>query len=113
MTLGPVRLTAYEVDRHVEAAIAALRRMPYREYLKTQHWQRQRTFALERAGHVCELCGHRSELQVHHRSYDRLGFEHPADLIVLCDSCHEDHHKALVLRAIRGVAAFAGQGERG
>jgi len=33
----------------IEAAIAARRRMPYREYLRTAHWDRQRTFALERA----------------------------------------------------------------
>jgi 5-methylcytosine-specific restriction endonuclease McrA len=93
----------HDVDRSVEAAIAALRRMPYREYLQTAHWARQRAFALEGAGHVCELCAHDDRLEVHHRSYARLGFERPEDLIVLCADCHRDHHRALVLRAIRAT----------
>lgn len=96
-------LTASEVDRHVESAIAALRRMPYQEYLRTAHWQRQRAFALDQAQHLCELCGHPERLEVHHRTYERVGFERPEDLIVLCHDCHRDHHKALVLRAIRAT----------
>lgn len=94
---------ALDVDLSMEAAILALRQLPYAEYLKTAHWQRQRRFALQRAGEACELCGHPDALEVHHRSYERLGFEQPEDLIVLCQDCHRDHHKALVLRAIRAA----------
>ena len=64
-----VRLTVQDVDRCVEAGIAVLRRMPYRDYLRTAHWARQRTFAQERAGQRCELCGQGERLDVHHRSY--------------------------------------------
>jgi hypothetical protein len=42
-------------------------------------------------------------LEVHHRTYARLGFEQPDDLIALCHDCHQDHHRALVLRAIRAT----------
>ena len=94
-------MTLDEIDRCVEAAIAALRRMPYAEYLRTAHWQRVRALALARAGQCCELCGDDGQLETHHRSYARVGFEQPDDLIVLCHDCHRDHHKALVLRAIR------------
>ena len=38
--------------------------MPYRDYLRTAHWQRQRAFALEGAGRLCELCGHDDRLEV-------------------------------------------------
>ena len=98
-------LTAQDVDSVVEGAIATLRRMRYSEYLRTAHWERVRTVALEEAGHACELCGHADRLEVHHRTYERLGFERPGDLIALCSDCHRDHHKALVLRAIRASEA--------
>jgi hypothetical protein len=91
------------VDRSVEAGITALRRLPYAEYLKTAHWQRVRTLALESAGYACELCSSTVDLEVHHRTYERLGFERPDDVIALCHDCHRDHHRALVLRAIRAT----------
>jgi hypothetical protein len=96
-------VTLQEVDQTLEQAIAALRRLPYAEYLATSHWQRVRTLALEQAGHTCDLCGHDGRLEVHHRTYARLGFERQSDLIVLCHDCHRDHHKALILRAIRAI----------
>jgi hypothetical protein len=40
---------------------------------------------------------------VHHRSYDRKGFEAPQDLIVLCDDCHLRHHRRLALDAVRAT----------
>jgi hypothetical protein len=86
-----------EVDRLVETAIATLRRMPYQAYLRTAHWQRRRALALERADHACEICGHDDRLEVHHRTYARVDFEWPEDLIALCKACHTDHHRALVL----------------
>ena len=63
--------------------------MNYTEYLQSPHWQSVRKWALERAGHKCQLCGSRKHLQVHHNSYGSLGEEVPCDLIVLCDPCHE------------------------
>lgn len=99
--MGDLLVTRFDVDRTLEQAITALRRLPYAEYLKTAHWQRVRGLALEQAGHACDLCGHGERLEVHHRTYERLGFERQSDLIVLCHECHRDHHRALVLRAIR------------
>jgi hypothetical protein len=96
-------MTLSEVDRTVEAAIAALRRLPYAEYLQTAHWQRVRTLALEQAGHSCDLCARGARLEVHHRTYERIGFERQSDLIVLCHDCHSDFHRSLVLRAIRAT----------
>lgn len=68
--------------------------MPYRDYLQTDHWELTRASALERAGHRCQLCnGLKGGLNVHHRTYDRLGNEAPEDLIVLCRDCHSIFHK--------------------
>jgi hypothetical protein len=94
-------MTLLEVDQSVEQAILALRRLPYAEYLKTAHWQRVRELALEAAARQCELCSMTEALEAHHPTYERLGFERPGDVIALCHDCHRDHHRALVLRAIR------------
>ena len=65
----------------------------YSEYLKTDHWVGIRALALRRAGHKCQLCSSRKFLQVHHNNYNRLWSEWPEDVLVLCDQCHEKHHK--------------------
>ena len=95
--LGRAPLRVREADRRTEYAIAALRRLPYREYLQTAHWHRVRTLALDRANHACALCPQTTALQVHHRTYAKKGFEQPEDLIVLCDDCHTRHHRTLAL----------------
>lgn len=82
----------------MELAIAALRRLPYRDYLRTNHWHRVRALALERARDRCALCPATRRLQVHHRSYARKGFEQPEDLIVLCERCHDRHHRTVIER---------------
>jgi len=33
-----------------------------------------------------------NNLEVHHRTYERVGAERPADVIALCKACHEKHH---------------------
>lgn len=64
----------------------------YLAYLETEHWQKTRASALERAGGRCQLCNTNRRLQVHHRTYERLGSELPGDLTVLCRRCHARHH---------------------
>ncbi len=74
--------------------LAALRAMPYEEYLRTSEWRARRQEALKRAGYCCHLCNsNESPLEVHHRTYERLGAEAPEDLYVLCDSCHQWYHR--------------------
>lgn len=71
----------------------SVRRMPYRDYLKTEHWQEFRRFALKRAGYRCQLCNAKNcRLDVHHRTYERIGDENPNDVFVLCVPCHERFH---------------------
>ncbi len=87
-------------NQQTERAIAALRRLPYRQYLRTHHWKRVRVLALERAGYACALCPGTERLEVHHRDYRRRGFEQAEDLVVLCDECHGRHHRAIALAAV-------------
>lgn len=60
----------------------------YEAYLRSPAWARRRGQALRRAGYCCARCGRRHGLQVHHRTYSRLGQELPDDLEVLCKACH-------------------------
>lgn len=64
----------------------------YLAYLNSPAWRRTRTRALQDAHYRCHQCGARRDLQVHHRTYERLGAESPEDLEVLCANCHEGAH---------------------
>lgn len=66
----------------------------YNTYLRSPEWRRTRELALDYYGDRCCLCNATTALQVHHRTYERLGRERLADLTVLCDTCHERHHLA-------------------
>lgn len=81
-----------------EEEIAALRALPYREYLGCSHWQRLRQVKMKEAEYRCQLCYSSRQLQVHHRTYERLGCEYLTDLIALCDNCHVRFHKILPKR---------------
>ena len=67
-------------------------RPEYDKYLLSLEWQRRRKGAIERVGGRCQLCNSADKLQVHHRTYERLGAERDEDLTVLCESCHKLFH---------------------
>jgi replicative DNA helicase len=58
--------------------------------------------ALSRAGHRCQVCNSPDKLDVHHRTYERVGQEQLDDLTVLCDRCHGlfHEHTTTTLRAV-------------
>lgn len=66
----------------------------YRLYLRSETWQRKREAALQRAGSRCQLCNSTGNLQVHHRTYERVGRELDSDLTVLCGGCHKRFHRS-------------------
>jgi len=69
----------------------------YAQYLESETWQAKRLEALSRAQWACQLCNahsSRSTLEVHHRSYRKLGKPgEMADLVVLCADCHGLYHE--------------------
>lgn len=69
-----------------------MNKVEYAAYLRTDHWREVRDRALDYAERRCQLCYSAVDVQVHHRTYDRVGEERPADLTVLCKACHEKHH---------------------
>jgi hypothetical protein len=79
--------------------------MKYSDYLKTPEWKERRETRLKRDDYKCRLCNSKSNLQVHHRTYKRIGCEHINDLTTLCQPCH-----ALYSIALKIVAPERGPG---
>ena len=73
--------------------------MKYAEYITSPKWAATRAIAIAAAGYKCRVCLRRNELEVHHKTYERMGNEHPEDLLVACVRCHNDIH--WVLRIVR------------
>lgn len=69
------------------------RQREYRDYLRSEHWQRTRAQVLERAEGFCEDCGLRGNLDVHHLTYKRKGHERLSDLRAICRCCHTERHQ--------------------
>jgi 5-methylcytosine-specific restriction endonuclease McrA len=67
--------------------------MDYYSYIKSSRWRENpaRLAELQAADYRCRLCyasRHDAQLEVHHRTYVRLGSEQVGDLITLCKDCH-------------------------
>jgi len=64
----------------------------HRRYMRSKQWRARRDTAIMRAGYRCCVCGRvhmdTRKLQVHHKTYDRLGKERAEDLMVMCRRCH-------------------------
>ena len=66
----------------------------YNEYLYSQHWREFRLNFLQSKGFKCEVCGiFSTSLNVHHKSYKRIGREQFNDVKALCEDCHKEIHK--------------------
>jgi len=64
-------------------------RIGYEEYMASSRWREKCEMVLERDGHECRTCPSTSDLEVHHRTYERFGNEDLDDLVTLCHECHE------------------------
>lgn len=66
----------------------------YKEYLKTNHWKNTKDRMYKsKYKYECYCCGTKKLLQLHHKSYNRVGNEKLNDLIWLCGGCHNLVHK--------------------
>lgn len=75
--------------------------MTYKQYLRSDKWQKIRQAVFERAlknancnnrHGICERCGYQPWkpcLQLHHKNYDSVYHERLEDLILLCPNCHK------------------------
>jgi HNH endonuclease len=87
----------------------------YDEYIKSTMWRNISAKMKQLARYRCQRCGktfHPSELEVHHRNYDRLGRENPGDLEVLCKAmCHSiaDAERARLTQQRREARVVQGE----
>ena len=76
------------------------RRTPeYREYLRSPEWKKKRLRVIRKAHHRCENCGGTYRLEVHHKTYERLGQERMSDLQCLCHDCHKKADRSRLAHA--------------
>lgn len=70
--------------------------LSYADYLayirESPIWQSKRGHRLKMDNRRCVVCNSPEQLNVHHRTYERLGNELMADLITLCRVCHKLFH---------------------
>lgn len=63
----------------------------YFDYLRTPHWRRLgRKYRASSLPQAC-ICGE-TNVELHHRTYERLGAEEISDLFPLCTKCHAMVH---------------------
>jgi hypothetical protein len=67
----------------------------YLDYLQSIEWLQLCARALEYYGNRCAICNSPDNLQVHHRTYERLGQELITDVTILCDECHKLNSRRL------------------
>jgi hypothetical protein len=80
--------------------------MDYQAYITSSAWRNSpaRLAELRAAGFRCRICNRPDtevELQVHHRTYERLGRERPSDLLCVCAECHDEITSSLRRRRYR------------
>jgi len=63
----------------------------YGKYLKSAAWKNLRALILKRDSGRCVICKAKAD-EVHHLTYDQVGYEPPEDLISICDRCHNTIH---------------------
>lgn len=74
--------------------------LPYKEYLKTDHWRKLRIkYIYKNASACCWVCKksptslEKSYLVLHHVDYSNLYREYLyRDLFILCNNCHNEVH---------------------
>lgn len=83
-------------QKQKEQELFKLKTMPYKEYLKSGHWQNFRKRVLKHFDFCCQLCNKKqAEMHIHHRSYENKGEESYCDVILLCSECHAKFHDKL------------------
>lgn len=71
-------------------------RTHYREYLKTEHWRDvKRRYKASKLPQRCFICNSYKNINIHHKTYKRVGREYLRDLLPLCSECHKLVHAQL------------------
>lgn len=91
-TIRPVRQRRAARSSPVDSLARQHGYNDYDDYLRSPAWAHTRRRYRDNCPWVC-LCGSDKRLQLHHKTYKRLGAERLSDLQVLCDRCHSLVHQ--------------------
>lgn len=66
----------------------------YASYLRSDHWHNvKKRYRKSRLPWKCGCCQGIKKLDLHHKTYKRLGSERLTDLLPLCRDCHSAVHE--------------------
>jgi len=80
----------------------------YQEGEQMDFWN-VREYVLFRDGHTCQHCKGKSKdkrLNVHHKESRKTGGDSPANLVTLCESCHNDFHLGKIVLKLSKSNSF-------
>jgi len=100
-----VEVAAFDTQKLKDDAITGYQ---YQEGEQLGFWN-VREYVLFRDGHKCCYCKGKSKdkiLNVHHIETRRTGGDAPNNLITLCETCHDKHHRGLIELGIRRGASY-------
>lgn len=90
-------VTVYRPDGSIEVLPAShFEKFTYARYRQSKKWKALRDQVRKRAGFKCQGCGATAQeklLEVHHKTYERLGDERLEDLVLMCQRCHATEHQ--------------------
>lgn len=79
---------------YLAAKIIHMRKHEYEAYITSPIWSRRRTAFFSKHPKVCSACGSKEQIHLHHHTYDRIGGQElDADLVPLCQECHNLVHR--------------------
>jgi 5-methylcytosine-specific restriction endonuclease McrA len=85
-------LLASLLTKRIRTRMSKRWRPDYHAYIRSFRWKRKADHIRHKDGYRCRDCD-QGGWEVHHLTYDRLGFELDSDLVTLCRSCHEARHE--------------------
>ena len=68
----------------------------YNGYTSSHHWGDFKRRWFEHNERKCDFCGSEENIQLHHKTYERLGRERFKDVQPLCRTCRKDEHNRLI-----------------
>jgi 5-methylcytosine-specific restriction endonuclease McrA len=78
----------------------------YEQRINSAQWRNMRRDFMRLRGPHCERCQSGHRLELHHKTYERLGKERTSDLELLCHDCHLKADQQREQQTIeRGLAA--------
>lgn len=82
-----------EIKQQIEENKNLTVKSEYEIYLESEKWKIKSNRIKKRDNYTCQCCSSKDiELNVHHKTYERIYYEEDEDLTTLCRDCHEKEH---------------------